>query len=161
MASDKINYPKLIDQAMQHIVKEALSITSKSSLPGNHHFFISFLTFHPKVVISQKLKKRYPEEMTIVLQYQFENLEVYDDYFSVSLSFDGVKEKLVIPYDALTAFADPSVKFGLQFKHLLDEELLDASEDELTQDSTNQKSKNLEDSSISNVVNLESFRNKH
>lgn len=160
MDHDHINYPKLIDQAMQHLVKEALSTNSHNQFPGNHHFFISFLTHHPKVRISKNLKKRYPQEMTIVLQHQFENLEIHQEFFSVSLSFSGVKEKLIIPYDALTAFADPSAKFGLQFKHLLDEEDLISQSQENSdfEESSIESDKQSEDS---NVVNFESFRNKH
>lgn len=114
----EINYGALIDKAMHYIVKEALQIVTESGLPGNHHFFISFLTHYPGVVISERLRKKYPEEMTIVLQYQFEELAVTENAFSVVLSFDNIKERIVIPFMALSAFADPSVKFGLQFRHL-------------------------------------------
>lgn len=103
---------------MHVIVKQALGYISNGSLPGKHHFFISFLTSHPGVRISPALKEKYPEEMTIVLQHQFENLQITDEHFSVVLSFDNVKEKIEIPFDALIAFADPSVKFGLQFSHI-------------------------------------------
>lgn len=161
MDQDTINYPKLLDQAMQLIVKEALNIASKNGLPGNNHFFISFLTFHPQVTLSKKLRNRYPQEMTIVLQHQFEKLEIKDEYFSVCLSFDGIKEKIVVPYDSMTAFADPSVKFGLQFKHLLEEEEL---QEFILENEEYREDKPLEevtDSSSSNVVSLESFRKKH
>lgn len=118
MESDFIDYGQLIDDAMHVIVKEALKRVSTSGLPGKHHFFISFLTNHEDVEISDRLKEKYPDEMTIVLQYQFEDLTVTDDFVSVVLSFDNIKEKIVIPFDALTAFADPSVKFGLQFRRV-------------------------------------------
>lgn len=112
-----LDYAKLIDEAMHIIVKKSLQFASKHGLDGDHHFYISFHTQDIGVQLSDKLKKRYPEEMTIVLQYQFEGLQVFDEYFTVRLSFDGIKETLVIPFNSLTAFADPSVRFGLQFKH--------------------------------------------
>jgi hypothetical protein len=126
MQDDFINYGELIDDAMHVIVKRALDIVCQQGLPGDHHFFISFLTHYPGVQMSRSLLDKYPEEMTIVLQYQFEDLQVTDEKFGITLSFDNVKERLVVPFAALTAFADPSVKFGLQFRHLIDED-----EDEL------------------------------
>lgn len=113
-----IDYGKLIDDAMHVIVKQALGFIKNGVLPGKHHFFISFLTGHPGVQISKALRDKYPEEMTIVLQHQFEELHIEEKFFSVVLSFDHVKEKVVIPFDSLIAFADPSVKFGLQFSHV-------------------------------------------
>ena len=110
-----IDYPELIDNAMRSVVRTALRQVEQSGLPGDHHFFVSFLTGHPGVSISPALKERYPEEMTIVIQHQFWDLNVADDHFSLTLSFSNVPEKLVIAFDALTAFADPSIKFGLQF----------------------------------------------
>ena len=115
MTDSYIDYPQLIDTAMRSVVREVLRDASKNGLPGEHHFFISFKTEFSGVSISEQLKKRYPEEMTIVLQHQFWDFKVEDNRFQVTLSFGGVPEKLVIPYAALTAFADPSVKFGLQF----------------------------------------------
>lgn len=110
-----IDYPGFIDQAMRGVVRRALSQVAKEGLPGNHHFYISFATDFPGVQISPALKSRYPKEITIVIQYQFWDLDVRDDLFSVMLSFNNIPEKLVVPYRALTAFADPSIKFGLQF----------------------------------------------
>lgn len=114
---DVIDYGLLIDEAMQAIVKKALLIVEKTGLPGEHHFYITFDTEYPGVMIPDTLHKRYPEEMTIVLQHQFWDLEIEEDRFSVVLSFDNVRNSLVVPFSALTAFADPSVKFGLQFRH--------------------------------------------
>lgn len=126
MSEEFIDYGQLIDDAMHIIVQKALVRVEKEGLPGSHHFFISFLTEYPGVEISPALRKKYPEEMTIVLQYQFDGLTVTEKGFSVSLSFDNVKEKVVVPFTALTAFADPSVKFGLQFRHVdLEDELTD------------------------------------
>jgi hypothetical protein len=112
---DTIDYPGLIDAAMRNVVREALIHVDKFGLPGEHHFFISFQTNYPGVSISPQLKSRYPEEITIVVQHQFWDLKIERDYFSLMLSFNNIPEKLVVPFDALTAFADPSIKFGLQF----------------------------------------------
>lgn len=134
MYDDFIDYGQLIDDAMHVIVKKALERVVKDGLPGKHHFFISFLTTYPGVSISDALKKKYPEEMTIVLQHQFEGLDVTDIGFSVTLSFDNVKERITIPFDSLAAFADPSVKFGLQFRHADDFEDGFDGEDEFSAD---------------------------
>ncbi len=112
---DTIDYPKLIDTAMRNVVREALIHVHQFGLPGDHHFFISFQTEYPGVSISPQLKARYPEEITIVVQHQFWDLKIARDHFSIMLSFNNIPEKLVVPFDALTAFADPSIKFGLQF----------------------------------------------
>ncbi|PZP86352.1 MAG: hypothetical protein DI582_03155 [Azospirillum brasilense] len=105
----------MIDSAMRNVVREALIHVDKFGLPGDHHFFISFQTNYPGVSISPQLKSRYPEEITIVVQHQFWDLKITDKLFSIMLSFNNIPEKLVVPFDALTAFADPSIKFGLQF----------------------------------------------
>lgn len=115
MTNDTIDYPRLIDSAMRNVVSEALTHVQKFGLPGEHHFFISFQTDYPGVSISPQLKSRYPEEITIVVQHQFWDLKIERDHFSLMLSFNNIPEKLVVPFDALTAFADPSIKFGLQF----------------------------------------------
>ncbi len=112
---ERIDYPGFIDEAMRGVVRRSLRQAAEYGLPGNHHFFISFDTNFPGVEISPALKQRYPEEITIVLQYQFWDLDVEEHQFSVMLSFNNVPERLVVPYSALTAFADPSIKFGLQF----------------------------------------------
>jgi hypothetical protein len=113
--NDTIDYPGLIDSAMRNVVREALIHVDKFGLPGEHHFFISFQTNFPGVSISPQLKSRYPEEITIVVQHQFWDLKITKEQFSIMLSFNNIPEKLVVPFDALTAFADPSIKFGLQF----------------------------------------------
>lgn len=115
MTKDTIDYPGLIDAAMRNVVREALAHVKQFGLPGEHHFFISFQTNYPGVAISPQLKARYPEEITIVVQHQFWDLTIEKDRFSIMLSFNNIPEKLVVPFDALTAFADPSIKFGLQF----------------------------------------------
>ncbi|MBQ7674085.1 MAG: hypothetical protein IJT36_06160 [Alphaproteobacteria bacterium] len=108
-------YDELVQQALISVVRDVLKDVSKNGLPGNHHFYIRFRTDHPKTKIPKFLKERHPEEVMIVIQYQYWNLDVREKYFSVDLSFNGIRENLIIPYSALTAFVDPSVKFALQF----------------------------------------------
>lgn len=115
MAEDLMRYDVLAQEALRGVVREALKIARDKGLPGEHHFFISFHTDAPGVEISDRLKKQYPEEMTIVLQHQFFNLDVREDGFSVDLSFNKIPESLNIPYAAIQGFFDPSVQFGLQF----------------------------------------------
>lgn len=111
-----MRYDLLAQEALRGVVRRALDVAAKKGLPGEHHFYISFRTDAPGVEISEKLKKQYPEEITIVLQHQFYNLDVRDDGFSVDLTFNKVPEKLVVPYAAVQGFFDPSVQFGLQFE---------------------------------------------
>ena len=117
MLKKHINYEKLIDISMHNIVRESLKTITDSTIPGNHHFYLSFITHAPGVIIPEHLKAIYPKEMTIVLQYQFEELEVRKHDFSLSLTFNGKKSKLTIPYKALTSFTDPSVNFGIKFQY--------------------------------------------
>lgn len=116
MSSNSLDYERLVDGALKGVVREALALTARRGLPGGHHFYLTFKTTHPGVELSDALRARYPDEMTIVLQHQFWGLEVDEDGFAVTLSFSGVSERLKVPYAALTAFVDPSVKFGLQFR---------------------------------------------
>src|SRR5471032_2531809 len=116
MSEDQLHYPTIIDQAMRGVVRDVLRRVQSSGLPGEHHFYISYSTLHPGVKMSDQLRSRYPKEITIVLQHQFWDFKVEEQQFQVTLSFGGVPEKLVVPFAALTAFADPSIKFGLQFQ---------------------------------------------
>lgn len=116
MNDDKLNYPEIVEQAMRGVVREVLRRVERDGDIGEHHFFISFATNHPQVKMSQQLRAKYPKEITIVLQHQFWDFKVEENQFGVTLSFGGVPEKLVVPFAALTGFADPSVKFGLQFQ---------------------------------------------
>lgn len=122
MTNPGLHYSTLIDNAMRGMVRDVLKSVAADGLPGAHHFYITFRTDHPGTRISDTLKSRYPEEMTIVLQHQFWDFKVEDSFFTATLSFGGVPEKLVIPYNALVAFADPSVKFGLQFQAMEEED---------------------------------------
>lgn len=116
MPEDLMRYDLLAQNALKGVVRDALKIAETTGLPGEHHFYIAFNTKHPGVELSEKIATRYPREMTIVLQHQFWNLKVHDDYFEVELSFDNIPEHLVIPFDAVKGFLDPAVQFGLQFE---------------------------------------------
>ncbi|HEX2580633.1 MAG TPA: ClpXP protease specificity-enhancing factor SspB [Dongiaceae bacterium] len=111
----RFQYDAMMEEALRSVVKKALEEVRRYGLSGDHHFFISFYTNRPGVFIPRYLTAQYPTEMTIVLQHQFWELKVEDHAFSVSLSFGGKPERLTIPYAAITSFADPSVKFALQF----------------------------------------------
>ena len=115
MAQELFHYEKMVETALRGVAREALAIAARDGLPGDHHFYVSFRSSDPGVVLPPQLLAKFPEEMTIVLQHQFWGLEVGDDAFSVSLSFSDRVERLTIPLSAITSFADPSVKFGLQF----------------------------------------------
>lgn len=115
MRDDILYYPTMIQRALREVPRQALEAVQQHGLPGAHHFYLSFRTDHPEVVIGEDLKQLYPEEMTIVLQHQFRNLEVDREGFSVTLNFGGRPRNLSIPFAALTVFSDPSVEFGLQF----------------------------------------------
>jgi len=115
MADDLIRYDVLTQDALRGVVKRVLSEVAKTGLPGEHHFFISFATRHPGVRVSSRIRQQYPEEMTIVLQHQFWDLSVTDGAFEVGLSFNGVPERLLVPFRAVTAFVDPAASFGLKF----------------------------------------------
>lgn len=117
MAEDLMRYDQLAQQALRGVVREALRrIQQVGSLPGEHHFFIAFNTRYPGVNLSPRIMERYPREMTIVLQHQFWNLHVHENFFEVELSFDNIPEKLVVPFNAVKGFLDPAVQFGLQFE---------------------------------------------
>jgi hypothetical protein len=115
MAEDQIKYDVLTQEALRGVVRAVLDKIAKSGLPGEHHLYVSFETHGPGVSVSDRLKEQYPDEMTIVLQHQFWDLEVYQERFEVKLSFNNIPERLVVPYTAVKAFFDPSVQFGLQF----------------------------------------------
>lgn len=115
MAEDLIRYDILAQEALRGVVRKVLNEVARTGLPGEHHFFINFVTRAPGVRLSQRLLEQYDKEMTIVLQNQFANLRVNDIGFEVDLSFDGRPETLFIPFSALKGFYDPSVQFGLQF----------------------------------------------
>jgi len=118
MAQDHIRYDILTQEALRGVVRKVLSEVARTGLPGEHHFFISFITKAPGVRISQRLLDQYPDDMTIVLQNQFWDLKVSETAFEVGLSFDDKPETLVIPFSALKGFFDPSVQFGMEMKNV-------------------------------------------
>ncbi|EJF88291.1 hypothetical protein ME1_00749 [Bartonella vinsonii subsp. arupensis OK-94-513] len=115
MVQDQIRYDILVQDALRGVIRKVLSEVAKAGLPGNHHFFITFLTTAPGIKISSRLKNRYPEQMTIVLQHQFRDLSVSETAFEVTLSFREVTEKLVIPFTSIQVFYDPIASFEAAF----------------------------------------------
>jgi hypothetical protein len=116
MPTDLIRYDLLVQEALKGVVRRVLGDAARDGLPGEHHFYVSFRTDQSGVRLSPRLREKYPQDMTIVLQHQFDGLNVTDQFFEVGLSFSGVPERLRIPFDALTGFFDPSVQFGLKFE---------------------------------------------
>lgn len=110
-----VPYQEMMQRALRGVMRDALTLAGEQGLPGNHHYYVSFLTRHDGVTIPDHLRARYPDEMTIVLQNQFWGLETGEDGFSVTLSFGGKSERLTVPFEAVTAFVDPAVDFGLRF----------------------------------------------
>ena len=115
MAEDHIRYDILAQEALRGVMRKVLAEVARTGLPGNHHFFIAFLTGAPGVRISPRLREKYPEQMTIVIQFQYWDLKVTDTGFEIGLSFSDVPERLEIPFSAVRGFYDPSVNFELEF----------------------------------------------
>jgi uncharacterized protein len=115
MATDHIRYDVLARDALRGVLRRVLSDAAEHGLPGEHHFFITFLSTADGVKLSPRLLAQYPEEMTVILQHQFWDLTVLEDRFEVGLSFGGIPERLVVPFNSIKSFLDPSVQFGLQF----------------------------------------------
>ena len=165
MTKNSLDYSQLVDRAMQSVIREVLKISEASGLPGEHHFYITVNTTHPEVEISNELRAQYRKEITIVLEHQFWDLSVNPEWFSVSLKFNRKMQKIKVPYEAIIAFVDPSVNFGLQFssgnsapefasKHQENktEENLEASE-EVTKSP-------VDSTTAAEIVRLDNFRKK-
>jgi uncharacterized protein len=149
-----IDYGNLMHRAMRRLIQSVLTDVADHGLPGAHHFFITFDTTHPEVQMADWLKERYPTEMTVVIQHWFENLVVTDEGFSITLNFGNNPEPMVIPFDALRTFVDPSVEFGLRFEtqeHDDDEEEDEEEDIEVEEEPERQAAE---------VVSLDQFR-KH
>ncbi len=174
-ADSLIRYDLMVQEALRHVIKEALDLAASEGLPGEHHYYITFSTLHPGVEIPDSLRAQYPEEMTIVLQHQFWQLSVGEEEFSVTLSFSGVPQTLKIPYTAVSAFADPHVRFGLQFHPDEDEDASTAAKedgpDETADDQTRPEGEletmqeagtgdSEDDGESTTVVSLDTFRRK-
>jgi len=115
MPQDSFQYDQMIERALRGVVRDALSRVARDGLPGAHHFYIGFATREPGVSLPASLMAKFPDEMTIVIQHQFWDLQVDEDQFSITLSFQRQPERLVIPFAAIKSFADPSVNFALEF----------------------------------------------
>ena len=150
-----IDYGNLMHQAMRGLIKTVLKGVQKDGLPGAHHFFITFDTQHPDVKIADWLHQRYPDEMTVVMQHWYDNLEVTDEGFSVTLNFGDAPEPIYIPYDAIKTFVDPSVEFGLRFEAAEDEEDEDDEDLDLPEEDEAPEGAAKPDA---DVVSLDSFR---
>lgn len=164
---DTLRYDRWIEDALKSVVRKALNYCQEHGLPGEHHFYITFSTDHPDVIIPDSLREQYPEEITIVIEHEYWDLEVAQDYFDVVLSFNDAKTPIHVPFEAVTGFADPSVKFGLQFKmEMMDAEELeeDGIEDEpaAAQDSGDEdkSAEGESEDGSDNVIALDAFRNK-
>lgn len=159
-----LRYDKMVENALRGVVRQSIEEVVRDGLTGDHHFYITFLTDFPGVNIPDYLRDRYPGEMTIVLQYQFSDLFVDDVNMGVTLSFNNVPEKLVVPLAAISIFADPSVNFALQFQPMgetLDEdELLAALDDEGEDGPDDDGSGGGKTSQTGEVVSLDKFRKK-
>lgn len=113
--NDRFHYDALVDDALRSVVRRVLRQVADKGLPGSHHFYISFRSTDPGVHLPDYLRAKYPEEMTIVLQHQYWDLIINDEFFEVTVSFNKQQERIKVPFTALSAFVDPSVRFGLQF----------------------------------------------
>ena len=142
-----IDYQKILNQNMISVLKDILKKISKEGLSNNNHLYVTFITNHKKVEIPEWLKKKYPQEMTIVIQYEFYDLEVFKDYFSIVLSFNNLKTKLKIGFDSVNSFSDPSANFGLQLKTLINKK----KEKEDSKNKNKLKNKN-------NVINFSKYK---
>ena len=157
--TDTLDYGSLMHRAMRGLIFNVLEQVRDHGLPGNHHFFITFDTTHPDVQLADWLKDRYPEEMTVVIQHWFDNLEVREDGFSITLNFGDQPEPIQIPFDAIQTFVDPSVEFGLRFEN----QDMDEIEDEAEADEAEPSAEATETSDEAprqeaEVVSLDQFR---
>ena len=167
MTEDLMGYNHIVEDALKGVVREALSRVAAVGLPGDHHFYITYRTDAPGVELPDSLREQYPDEITIVIQHQFWDLVIEPELFSVTLSFEGRNQHLVVPFSAVTGFADPSVQFGLQFKAdqaSIDDEMHDRDEDlpaAIPDDEFEDRPAVVEsDADSADVVVLDRFRNK-
>lgn len=154
----------MVQESLRNVIKETLKLVAKNGLPGSHHFYLSFKTNYPGVDLPDFLKDEYPDEITIVLQYEFWDLEVADDSFCVTLCFNDIHERLNIPFNSIVSFVDPSVKFGLQFTstEIEDEPVKTLPLDEKKTNRKSVKSSETKENptDVDNVVVLDAFRKK-
>ena len=157
---DLIGYDEIIESSMRSVIYETLKKIEKTGLPGKHYFIVTFATKFPGVSVPKALMEKYPEEMTIAIQYQFKSLVVDEDLFKISLSFGGKFEKLVVPYRSITSFADPSMNFALKFSMTYGEVEEFASENHFDENNLANKSKKKakEIDLTQKVISLDAFR---
>lgn len=159
---DLIGYDEIIENSMRSVIYETLKKIEKTGLPGKHYFIVTFLTRFPGVVLPKHLIEKYPEEMTIAIQYQYKSLTVDQDQFKIALSFSGKNEKMTIPYKSVTSFADPSMNFGLKFSVSYDEiegfENGDYGESNLANNSEGKEKKSESIDLSAKVISLDAFR---
>lgn len=153
-----IDYGNLMHRAMRGLIQEVLTDIAKTGLPGEHHFFITFDTMHPDVEIADWLSDRYPGEMTVVIQHWFDNLDITDEGFTITLNFGDNPETLYIPYDSIKTFVDPSVEFGLRFETQEDDETDDSGETEAPMDEMVEAEAETPVHKEAEVVSLDQFR---
>ena len=152
--ADEIDYGNLMHNAMRSLIQDVLTEVKNNGLPGEHHFFITFDTNHAGVEMASWLKDRYPTEITVVMQHWYDDLEVKDDGFSVTLNFGDTPEHLVIPYEAILTFVDPSVEFGLRFETNEEDEDTDEQKPTVSEESNQDNTKK----ETGQVVSLDNFR---
>ena len=153
-----INYEEIIKDSLKNAIKKLLLDVSLNGLPGDHHFYISFITNLPDVKIAEWMMKDYPNEMTIVIQNWFENLHVDDKFFSIILNFKNKPEKLTIPFESIISFSDPSVNFSLQFEGSVSQNL-DTIIDTKEKDTQTQSDKDdLETEQNNNIIQFEKYK---
>ena len=152
--ADEIDYGNLMHNAMRSLIQDVLTEVKKNGLPGEHHFFITFDTNHAGVEMASWLKDRYPTEITVVMQHWYDDLEVKDDGFSVTLNFGDTPEHLVIPYESILTFVDPSVEFGLRFESNEEDEDSDEQKPTVSEESNKDDTKK----ETGQVVSLDNFR---
>ena len=152
--ADEIDYGNLMHNAMRSLIQEVLTEVKNNGLPGEHHFFITFDTNHAGIEMASWLKDRYPTEITVVMQHWYDDLEVKDDGFSVTLNFGDTPEHLVIPYEAILTFVDPSVEFGLRFETNEEDEDTDDQKPTVSKESDKDDTKK----ETGQVVSLDNFR---
>lgn len=126
MQANPLDYPRLVQDALRGVVRRSLNYVQSHGLPGEHHFYLAFATTAPGVSLSEDLRRRYPEQITIVLQHDFRDLEVDHEFFSVTLRFDGTPRRIRVPFAALVSFYDPASQFALRFEPELDDAAADS-----------------------------------
>lgn len=165
MEESPLRYDVWIEDALRAVIRNALAHVGREGLPGEHHFYVTFRMADLGVVVPPYLHAQHPDEMTIVIQHQFDNLHVDQDAFEITLFFKGKAERLRVPFRAITAFSDPSVNFGLQLKMITTEEEddmddADVEEDDLPQDASNTDEADGEPAKTGEVIALDTFRKK-